>query len=194
MKKIIIIVLILILSIYQTVIGKNTESNHGDSLILKIKITNMLPVGWGVQYKAKIIKVIDGNTKEFNDTIIFGLTASKEFNYLNIGDSAFIKLKNSMEINDKSYLPAINGTVSNSSEIWLISKIYNQKYIYTGTAQESNGEAIFIWDFADSEAFNLYGMKLWDKKYLNKKINIEGILIQYIDNKSVIIDWKIIEY
>jgi hypothetical protein len=64
---------------------------------------------------------------------------------------------------------------------------------FVGTAITNNGEPLFIWDFATSEPFYLDSLKSWDSKYLNKKITVEGVLIQCIDGKSVIKDWKIID-
>ena len=69
---------------------------------------------------------------------------------------------------------------------------YKETEIYIGRAVMNNGKAMFIWDFADSEIYYLDGLAKWDEIYLNKKITIEGDLIQ--DNgKSIIKNWKIIE-
>lgn len=70
--------------------------------------------------------------------------------------------------------------------------LLDNKWIFSGSATMENGEAQFIWDNADSEVFYLDGVSSWDTIYLNKKITVEGILIQFVDGKSVIKDWKII--
>lgn len=63
----------------------------------------------------------------------------------------------------------------------------------TGSTMMSDGKALFIYDFADSEAYYLDGVSFWLPEHLNKKITLEGRLIQFIDGKSVIKDWKILE-
>ncbi|MFH2096805.1 MAG: hypothetical protein ABIJ16_13940 [Bacteroidota bacterium] len=158
----------------------------------------MLPVGWGIRYLAGIEKTIKGDDKDFNDTIEFGIIASKEFGYFNEGDICTISFSKSGEKNTETYLPTINGTVSRQNEIWLISKIDTEalagnRRTFTGTALVSDGNPLFIWDFADSEAFYLEGLESWDEKYLDKKITLEGVLIQHIEGKSVIQDWKILK-
>jgi len=163
-----------------------------DSIKLKVKIINKLPVGWGVKYKATVEEIQEGCMNDFNDTIVFGIITSNEYN---VGDTCLISFKNSKEINKTTYMPSISGTVSNQNEIWLITDIYkvSKRSTFVGTAAMNDGQAMFIYDFALSEAFYLDGLTSWDNKYLNKKITIEGVLIQFIDGKSVIKDWKIIE-
>lgn len=68
-----------------------------------------------------------------------------------------------------------------------------EKYVYTGTTMNIDGRAAFIWDFADSEAYYLDNHAPWTKEELNKSIKIEGVLVQYIDQKSMLKCWKIIE-
>jgi len=179
----------------------NAKKHKNDSIILKVNIINSLPVGWGVRYKAIIEKVVDGSAQDMKDTIEFGITASREYKYLNIGDTSLITFYNSGKINNVTYLPAINGTVSKINEIWLITKIdnatkINERRTFLGTAIISDDKPLFVWEFAASEAFYLDGLKSWDNKYLNKTITVEGILTQYIDgvySGSVIKDWKIID-
>jgi hypothetical protein len=179
----------------------NAVESPADPVNLTVRIVNMLPIGWGVKYQACIENFEPKVAAVFNDTIIFGITAGKEFAYLNIGDTCSVTFKNSGQINKVAYLPPVSGTVSLSDEIWLIAKIENltqnkQRRTFTGTAGVSDGKPIFIWDFADSQAFYLDGLSSWDPKYLNKKITVEGILKEYIDgvySGPVIYDWKIIE-
>lgn len=68
-----------------------------------------------------------------------------------------------------------------------------ERRTFVGTAMVSDDKPLFIWDFADSESFYLDGLKSWDNKYLNKKITVEGVLIQNSVGESVIKDWEIID-
>lgn len=68
-----------------------------------------------------------------------------------------------------------------------------KKESMTGTTMNINEQAAFIWDYADSEAYYLDGHDAWTEKELHKKITIEGVLVQFIDGKSVIKAWRIIE-
>jgi hypothetical protein len=197
-KQILILFTLLIVAFCSSCIAQTKKDfQESDSITLNVKIINMLPVGWGVKYSGAIEKIIAGNTMDFSDTIIFGIIASKDYENINTGDTCFITFKNTKEICKTSYLPAINGTVSKQNEIWSITKIEkgigNKKSTFVGTAVMSEGKAMFIWDFADSEAYYLDGLQAWDSRYLNKKIRVEGVLVQFIDGKSVIKDWKIIE-
>lgn len=195
-KHLLILVTMFIVTLFPSCNAQNnTNIQILDSIKFKVKIINKLPVGWGVKYRATIEEIMEGSIKDFNDTIIFGITTSKEYE---IGDECLITLKNSKEINKAAEMLPITGTVSKQNEIWLITKIdkltkANERSIYVGTATMIDGKAMFICDFALSEAYYLEGLKSWDKKYLNKKITVEGVLNQFIDGKSVIKDWKIIE-
>jgi hypothetical protein len=197
--RLLILLAILTASIFSSCSAQNSKvTQDGDTLKLKAKILNMLPVGWGVEYKAHIEEIIAGDAQVFNDTLIFGIIVSKDHENINVGENYLMTFKNSGELSKTPYLPAITGTVSKENEIWLITKIesvpqVHEKTIYEGTAMMSNGKALFIWDFADSEAFYLDGLTSWDSKYLNKKIRVEGVLVQFIDGRSVIKDWKILE-
>ncbi len=64
---------------------------------------------------------------------------------------------------------------------------------FTGVTMVSDGRALFVSDFSDDIAFQLDGIDTWDKKYLDKRITVEGILVQFVEGKSVIKDWKIID-
>ncbi len=179
----------------------NTYKHKTDSVMLKVNIINSLPVGWGIRYTAVIEKVLNGNAQDMKDTIEFGITATKEYNYLNIGATSLITFYNTKKINSLPYLPPINGTVSKLNEIWLISKMEkvtqsNERRTFVGRAIISNDIPMFVLEFSDSEAFYIEGLKNWDDKYLNKTITIEGILTHYIDglySGQVIKDWIIIE-
>jgi hypothetical protein len=165
-----------------------------DSIKLKVKILNSLAVGWGIEYRATVEEIPEGCKNEFNDTIIFGAV-----DVCNIGDSYLISLVNSKKIHEGNYEPPnFGGTVSKQKEIWLVTNIesltnVSKRSTFVGTATMKDGKAMFIWDFSLSESFYLDGLTTWDEKYLNKKINVEGVLIQFIDGKSVIIDWKMVE-
>jgi hypothetical protein len=67
------------------------------------------------------------------------------------------------------------------------------RQILTGRTMNINGSAAFIWDFADSEAYYLDGHQPWNEKELDKKITIEGVLVQFEDGKSVLKNWQIVE-
>lgn len=165
-----------------------------DSIKLKVKILNKLPVGWAIQYRATVEEMPEDRIKEFNDTIFFGA-----YEECNIGDNYIISFKNSKKIHKENYEPPnFGGTVSKQKEIWLVTNIEKLTKVsnlstFVGTATMIDGKAMFICDFVLSEAYYLDGLSSWDNKYLNKKITVEGVLIQFIDGKSVIKDWKIIE-
>ena len=66
-------------------------------------------------------------------------------------------------ISKTTYLPPITGTVSKPNEIWLITEINSasdvgKRSTFVGIAILSDGNAMFIWDFAFSEAFYLDGL------------------------------------
>ncbi len=200
--KRLIFLTIFIMTFISSCNGQDKTNNQKDeSIKLKVKISNMLPVGWGIKYKATIEKIVEGSTQDFNDTILFGITAEKDYKYFNIGDTCMITIFNSKKISTTTYLPPITGTVSKLNEIWLISKIdraseKSKRRTFVGTAIMSDGKPMFVWEFTDSESFYIDGLKSWDDKYLNKTITIEGILTHYIDglySGQVIKDWKIID-
>ncbi|MBI3133691.1 MAG: hypothetical protein HYZ14_03355 [Bacteroidetes bacterium] len=68
-----------------------------------------------------------------------------------------------------------------------------KKQVYEGRTMNINGQAAFIWDFADSEAYYLDNHAPWTEEDLDKKITIEAVLVQFIDGKSVLKSWKIID-
>lgn len=103
--------------------AQTQPESKSSSLKVKISVIKDFPVGWGVLYKAVIEEVVEGNEWNMLDTIDFGITASKKYDFLNVGDVRVITFKNSGEINKMPYLPAINGTVSKKKEIWYISNI-----------------------------------------------------------------------
>ncbi len=76
-------------------------------------------------------------------------------------------------------------------EDYIIEDVPTQTF--KGSTVNIDNQAVFIYDFADSEVFYLDGLEKWEDKYLNKKITIEGTLVQFIDGKSVIKNWKILE-
>lgn len=80
-----------------------------------------------------------------------------------------------------------------SQEVSINIPTSGERRIFTGSTQMSQGKALFIYDFADSEPYYLDGVTNWDSNHLNRKLTVEGILVQFIDGKSVIKDWKIIE-
>ncbi|MCD4793053.1 MAG: hypothetical protein K8R54_07475 [Bacteroidales bacterium] len=67
------------------------------------------------------------------------------------------------------------------------------KQTYKGTTINVSGKAAFVWEFADSEIYFFDNKEPWSKKELNKKIEIEAVLIQDIAKKSVLKNWKIIK-
>ncbi len=197
MNRMLMLITICTLAVFSSCSGNNSpEKQKTDTVKLQLTLNNMLPVGWGVIYKATVDKIVEGNADDFDDTIEFGIIASKEYEKVQTGNTYIIGFTNSGEKATTSYLPAIYGTVSNKNDIWLITDIgyvtESGLRTFEGTAIMSDGRALFVWDFADSEAFYLDGVSTWDPKYLNKKICVEGELIQFIDGKSVIKNWKIV--
>lgn len=96
---------------------------QGQTIKLKIKVSKVFPVGWGILYKGSIEEITEGNKQIFKDSLEFGITASRKFEYLKSKDIRIITLTNSKEKNKFTYLPAIDGTVSKQNEIWHITKI-----------------------------------------------------------------------
>lgn len=68
-----------------------------------------------------------------------------------------------------------------------------EPYLYEGSIRNIEGRAAFIWDFADSEAYYLDGHEPWKDEELDKRIKIRAVLFQFIDGRSVLRDWEIIE-
>ena len=101
----------------------NRSSESPDSLTLKLKIIHEMPVGWGVRYKAEVLKILKGNEGILNDTIEFGITASRQFEYVKESDICIVSFHNTKELNTVGYMPAINGTVDKNKQIWLITDI-----------------------------------------------------------------------
>jgi len=190
MKRILMLVTILIMTLSSTCNAQNnTDNQKFDTLKVKVKIINMFPFGWGNVYKAVIEKIVEGSSQDFNNIIIIGITGYPDYN-INVGESYLISFKNSKEINKKTSLPPITGTVSKLNEIWLITKInsvyeVNKRDTFVGIAILRDDKAIFIWDLADSEVFYLDGLNIWDEKYLNKKITVEGKLFQFMGGISL---------
>ncbi len=58
MKRILMLVTILIMTLSSTCNAQNnTDNQKFDTLKVKVKIINMFPVGWGNKYKAVIEKI-----------------------------------------------------------------------------------------------------------------------------------------
>lgn len=68
-----------------------------------------------------------------------------------------------------------------------------EKQTYTGRTKNIDGQAAFIWDYADSEAYYLDNHAPWTQDELDKKITLEAVLVQFINGKSVLKSWEIIE-
>ncbi|MBK9590829.1 MAG: hypothetical protein IPO32_04725 [Crocinitomicaceae bacterium] len=63
----------------------------------------------------------------------------------------------------------------------------------TGRTKNIDGRAAFIWDLADSEAYYLDQQQPWNENELDKKITIEGVLIQFEDGRSVVKNWMYVD-
>lgn len=103
--------------------GQTESKNKSGTIKLKIKITNLISVGWGDKYIGTIEHVIEGSKKEISGTIRFGITASKTFDFLKTGDIRIITFKKTNEINKNSYVPAMDCMVDKNNLIWAITKI-----------------------------------------------------------------------
>ena len=79
----------------------------------------------------------------------------------------------------------------------LVMKDYEMKEFkketYSGTTVNLEDRAAFIYDFSDSEAFFLDKNEPWLPGELNRKIKIEAVLVQYIDGKSMLKNWRIVK-
>ena len=119
-KKTISLLTVLVLLI---IIACTQTASQSQTLIVKIKVINFLPVGWGVRYQGVITEVIEGELLKKGDTILFGIIASKTYEDLYTGDIRIITFENSGKKNEQPYFPAMSGMVSKQNEIWLITKI-----------------------------------------------------------------------
>lgn len=108
-----------------------------------------------------------------------------------------VNYKFNQDIGGKVLFQSFNVIVNlDTKNTIFIKETTNEKRTFVGTAIISNGKPMFIWEFSDSQAFYLDGLKNWDNKYLNKKITVIGTLTEYIDgvySGPVLKDWKIIE-
>lgn len=66
-------------------------------------------------------------------------------------------------------------------------------YRYKGTTFNQDNQAAFIYEFADSELFFLDNKEPWPENELNKEIVIDAVLVQFINGKSVLKNWEIID-
>lgn len=69
----------------------------------------------------------------------------------------------------------------------------DREYTYRGHAMMNAGNALFIWEFADSEPYFLDGIEVWDEKYNDKTLTVKGKLIQFVNGKSMLMDWEILK-
>lgn len=105
----------------------------------------------------------------------------------------------SEEYNEDDYL-VLKGVVSYDKDI-IDGKSWYQYYIkpnevnklptYKGSTLNQEDEALFIWDFADSESYRLNGIKHWSTAYTDKQIEVAGNLV-HNESGSVIYDWEIL--
>lgn len=117
MKRKLILLLVLI-----SIIGI-TNAQFSTSVTFKLRIINHLPVGWGDKYQAVILDVIDGNSIQFGDTIVFGYIDFSSKDYFTSGAIRTISFSNTHEKNPNSYLPPCSCTVSKLNDIWMIKEI-----------------------------------------------------------------------
>lgn len=94
-----------------------------DTLVYKIQIMNVFPVGWGYRYTGVVKEKLKGHTSYLNDTLEIGMLVSSVSRELNIGDTRNMTFYNSHKKNLESYLPAINGTINNKNEILYITQV-----------------------------------------------------------------------
>ena len=69
---------------------------------------------------------------------------------------------------------------------------FNNYQEFTGTPKSRDGTPIFSGDYSYSEPYFLNNAKEWEQRYLNKEVTVKGILIQFVEGKSMILDWEII--
>lgn len=123
MNKIKIMCKTLIPIIFCLMFTTTAFAQFSNEAILKVKITNNLPVGWGYRNKATVLEVIDGNRFLFDKEIEFGLVAGHYCEDLQVDDIVIIYLSNTKEKSPQPYLPACNCTVIRKNQIWEIIKV-----------------------------------------------------------------------
>ena len=135
MKKYISIQILLLCTFFS--IGQTKVALMTDTLILKVKITNQLPIGWGTKYKCEILNIVKGtmpdidrsNLPETDKGLIFSVSVGSEKLYKNIHllqiDEIFIiKFLKTNTYNKEPYLQAgTNGFMDKQGMIWEINSI-----------------------------------------------------------------------
>jgi hypothetical protein len=103
-----------------------------------------------------------------------------------------LKEKNGLTEKLGDYETCWDGCLLSSNE--LLSYGYkNEIKTFKGTAQMNGGRALFICEFAYSEPYFLNGIENWEEKYLDKTITVKGILVQFVEGKSMILNWEILK-
>lgn len=108
-----------------------------DTLILKVKITNTLPIGWGTKYKCEIISTEKGKMPEINRDnlpktdkgLIFSVSAGseklyKDIHFLKVDEILVIMFVRTNIYNKEPYLQAgTTGFMDKQGMIWEIKSV-----------------------------------------------------------------------
>lgn len=123
MKKTASYLFIVAVTILSSCSKKQGTHSKPDKAKLKLIITNVMYVGWGAEYQANIKKTENDHAFHFHNPLVFGAISPIYYDSLGIGDSCIVTFHNTRQQNKESYLPAMNGTVSLSNELWEIEEI-----------------------------------------------------------------------
>ena len=105
----------------------------------------------------------------------------------------------------KSTFPEIEPNFYSSLEMTVVPWIYTRvsrdiftkksfvkKFAIKGKAEYKNGKPMLRWSQSSATYITLDNLSTWEKKYLNKEIEVLGILVDENDGHFKIIDWEIL--
>jgi hypothetical protein len=104
-------------------------SSMNDTLQVRIKIKNMIEIGWGTKYNCEILEIKNGELSGIGSTFImsFAIGAERRFaatDRLTENDTYLVAFTRSSERTDKPYIPAgTTGFLDKNGIIWYITKI-----------------------------------------------------------------------
>lgn len=107
----------------------NFNSGKDDTLQVVVKINNSLPIGWGILYQCKVVKIMKGKLSD-NETT-FEMSASvgsesifKDLQALDVNKTYFIEFVKSDRKSKTTYIPSgTTGLMDKDGIIWDMTKL-----------------------------------------------------------------------